>query len=314
MFGSLRALPLGMYGAVMGLAGLGLAARSASPILPVKSPLPEVPIAIALLAFAVLLPFYLAKLLRHPDAVKEEFSNPATLGFCATLPVGLTLLAAGVYPYSLELAQAFWWVGAPMLIAMQLWGVARLLRGGIELAQVNGGWLIVFVGGIVTPFAGLPLGHAQLCTFMFGFSAVIAPFVLAAIFYRAAFGPSKPDGLRPAWFIVLVPPTLVYNNGAELAGHANLFLEFLFYFSLPLAAALIVNARAFLRWPFGAPWWAFTFPLDALAGAAARFAKDHPGGPWTAFAAVTLLLATGAVLLVLVRTLMALAQRGAQRA
>ena len=51
----------------------------------------------------------------------------------------------------------------------------RLLAGGIELGQVNGGWLMLFVGGIVVPGGGLPLGYEEMSRFAFGVSAAIAP-------------------------------------------------------------------------------------------------------------------------------------------
>lgn len=309
MFQSLRALPVSLFGAVMGLAGLGLALRSASTILPIKSPLPEIPIAAALLVLVILLAAYVARLLRHPDAVIEEFTNPALVGFCATLPVGCALVSAGVKPYSADLALLLWWCAAPLLIAYQLWTLGRFFGGGLQLAQVNGGWLIVFVGGIVMPYAGLPLGYEGLSAYFFGASAVAAPFVMAAILYRLLFGPALPDALRPSWFILLVPPALIYTNGTALwQGPGSALLEWLFYAALPLAAALIISARGFWRWPFGAPWWAFTFPLDALAVAALHFAKDHPEGPWRAFAGFALLLALAAVVTVLLRTLAALAR------
>src|SRR3982750_4954724 len=93
-----------MYGAVMGLAGLGLSPRAPAPALPgyVRAPayVPEPWVALGVLAFIVLLPLYVAKLVRHPDAVRAEFVNPATLGFCGALPVGMTLVAGGLGPYA----------------------------------------------------------------------------------------------------------------------------------------------------------------------------------------------------------------------
>ena len=56
--------------------------------------------------------------------------------------------------------------------------------------------------------------------------------------------------------------------------------------------ALLAYARGFARWGFAASWWAFTFPLDALAYAAARYAQDHPEPLWRGLAGATLLLAT----------------------
>jgi tellurite resistance protein len=303
---SLRQVPVGMFGAVMGLAGLGLACRAASAVLPVPPLLSEFWFGLALLALIALLASYTGKALRHADAVREELANPALIGFCAALPVGMALVGAGVQPHSRPAAELLWWCGVPLMFALQAWALVLLLRGRVKLAHVNGGWLIVLVGGIVMPFAALPLGHEALGTAMFVASAIAAPFVMGAILYRMAAGPELPPPLRPSLFILLVPPSLIYVNGDTL--WPGLPLEWLYYLALPLAAALFYLARGFRRWPFGAPWWAFTFPLDALAGAASLYARRHPDGPWTAVAACLLLLATLAVIVVLARTLSALAR------
>src|SRR5262245_19800088 len=105
MLQSLRGLPVGLFGALMalaglGLAGLGLARRRPRSFLPVKSPPPGIPRAIGLLGVAVPAPAFLLKGARHAGVAAEELGRPAALAFAATLPVGLTLLAAGVQPYS----------------------------------------------------------------------------------------------------------------------------------------------------------------------------------------------------------------------
>jgi len=293
-----------MFGAVMGLAGLGLACRAASPVLPVPALLSEFWFGAALIVLIALLASYAAKAALFPAAVLEELANPALIGFCAALPVGMALVGAGVQPHSRPVAELLWWCGVPLMFSLQAWALAMLLRGRVKLAHINGGWLIVLVGGIVMPFAGLPLGHDGLSTGMFCASAVAAPFVMGAILYRGYAGPALPPPLRPSLFILLVPPSLIYVNGGTL--WPGLPLEWLYYLALPLVAALLYLARGFRRWPFGAPWWAFTFPMDALAGAAALYAKHHPDGPWPALAAGLLLLATIVVVLVFARTLLAL--------
>jgi tellurite resistance protein len=69
-----------------------------------------------------------------------------------------------------------------------------------------------------------------------------------------------------------------------------------------------VYARGFLRWPFSATWWAFTFPLDAYAFAAARYAQSHPEPLWKGVAGIALAVATLFVLIALAKTLVALAR------
>ena len=314
---SVKNLPIGMYGAVMGLAGLGLSARAAAPVLPGVFRAPayftESWVLLGTIALLILVPAYLVKLFRYPQAVRNDFTNPALLGFCGALPVGMFLVGGGVAPYFFALGNFIWWLGFVLLLAFQVWALSRWLSGGIDLAHINAGWLIIMVGGIVAPGPGIALGHAEASRFIFGISAAAAPILMALLFYRAIIGAPLPEPLRPSWLILLVPPSLIYANGVALYPGVDL-LETLFFFGLVLAAALLVLSRSFLRWPFGAPWWAFTFPLDALAYAAARYAQDHPAQLWKGVCAATLLLATFFVSLVLLRTLLAMLRSAASRA
>jgi tellurite resistance protein len=296
----------------MGLAGLGLSARAAAPLFPgvVRAPayFTELWVALGALALLILVPAYLIKIARYPKAAREDFTNPIQMGFCGALPVGMSLVAGGIAPYWFFLGNILWWISFALMLAFQAWALVRWLSGGIELAQVNAGWLIIMVGGIVLPGPGIALGHVEASRFIFGISAAATPLLIALLFYRAVLGPPLPEVLRPSWFILLVPPSLVYANGVALYEGLR-FLENLFFFSLVLAVALLAYSRKLLRWQFGIPWWAFTFPLDALAYAAARYAQDHPTALWRGVAAVALALATLSVLLVLWRTVRSAASR-----
>ena len=295
----------------MGLSGLVLAARAAATALPgtVRAPayFTEPWGALGAIAFAVLLPAYIVKWIRYTDDAAGEFTDPARLGYCAALPVGMTLLAGAIAPYVATVANAIWCSAVALLLLYQVWGVVRLLQGGIDLAQVNGGWMILFIGGIVVPSGGIPLGHDELSRAMFGLSAAAAPLVMGLVFYRAVVGPPLPEAGRPGWFILLIPPSLIYANGMTFFADFA-FLESLFFFDTLLAVALLVYARGFLRWPFSPTWWAFTFPLDAFSYAATRYAQDHPSGLWKGVAAAALLVATLFVAVALVKTLAALAR------
>src|SRR5437667_8042784 len=297
----------------MGLAGLGLSARAAATVFPgvLRAPayFTELWVVLGLAAFILLLAAFLAKRVRYPAAVKEEFAHPATLGFCGALPVGMTLVAGGIAPYAVFIGNLLWWAGGALLLAFQLWALLRWLSGGIELAKLNAGWLIILVGGIVVPGPGIALGHVEASRFFFGVSASIAPLLTALLLYRAMVAAPLPEALRPSWFILLVPPSLIYANGVAL--FAFDFLEILYFFGVVLAIALLVYARNFMRWPFAPSWWAFTFPLDALAYAAARYAQGHPSLPWTLAAGAALAVATLFVVVVLWKTLRSAASRAA---
>jgi len=292
----------------MGLAGLGLAARAAAPLFPGVFRAPayftELWVALGLLALLLLLVLHLLKIIRDPKAAKADFTDPALLGFCGALPVGMTLAAGGVGPYAPGFASALWWTGCLLLTALQVWGIGRWLAGQVPLDKLNAGWLILIVGGIVVPGPGIGLGYAEASRFFFGVSVCGAMVLLPLLFARAALAAPLPEALRPTWVILLVPPSLIYVNGLALFPDLH-FLEGLYPAGLVLFLALAVYARGFWRWPFGPAWWAFTFPLDALAYAATRYAQEHPAAGWKAIAGAALLLATFFVALVLARSLLA---------
>jgi len=305
----LKDIHVGNYGAVMGLAGLALTGRAAATVWPgvVRAPayVTEPWVLLGVLALVLMLALYFLKGWR---SVRADFANPMTMGFCGALPVGMALVAGGLAPYALAFATGLWWLGFALLTLFQVWALLRLLSGGVAPGEINPGWLIILVGGIVVPGPGVTLGLAEASRFSFGLSATVAPILMALLFHRAVTGPALPEGLRPTWFILLVPPSLIYANGLALFP-GMIFLENLFPFALALAAALLIYARGFARWPFGPAWWAFTFPLDALAYAAARHAQDHPTPLWRGVCAATLLLAALVVLTVLWRTLRSAASR-----
>jgi len=302
---------VGFYGAVMGLAGLGLTARSAASVWPgvVRAPayVTEPWILLGVVALVLLVALYC---LKGIEGIKADFVNPQTMGFCGALPVGMALVAGGLGAYAHGVGAGLWWLGFGMFTLFQVWALLRLLSGGFSLGDINPGWLIILVGGIVLPGPGISLGLVEASRFSFGVSATVAPILMALLFYRVIAGPPLADALRPTWFILLVPPSLIYANGFALFPEA-VFLENLFFFALVLAAALLIVSRGFLRWPLGPAWWAFTFPLDALAYAAARYAQDHPTPLWRGICAATLVLAALVVLLVLWRTLRSAASRRA---
>jgi len=294
-----------MYGAVMGLAGLGLSARTAATLFPGTFRAPayftELWVLLGAVALLVLLPLYFLKIIFHWQAVKEDFTDTGLLGFCGALPVGMTLVAGGIGPYAPALASGLWWAGCALLGCFMAWALARWLAGTIELAKLNAGWLIILVGGIVVPGPGIALGHAEASRYFFGVSTCACALLLPVLFYRAGAIAPLPEGLRPTWFILLVPPSLIYANGAALFAFEP--FEILYFFGTMLAVALLACSRNFLRWPFGPAWWAFTFPLDAFAYAAAHYAQAHPSLLWKSVAGIAILLATLFVCFVLSRNL-----------
>ena len=132
----MKKVHIGLYGAVMGLAGLGLTARSAASVWPgvLKAPayFTEPWVLLGAIALVVLIPLYLLKGLLLP-ASKEDFTNPMLMGFCGALPVGMSLVAGGLGPYAARLSRsACGGSRFALLTAFQVWALVRLLSGGLS--------------------------------------------------------------------------------------------------------------------------------------------------------------------------------------
>jgi len=297
----------------MGLVGLGLTARAAAPLFPGVFRAPayftELWVGLGVLGFLFLSVLYLLKIVRHPENVKAEFLNPATVGFCGTLPVGMSLVAGGLGPYLPGFASGLWWASLVLFAAVFIFGAWRVLSE-VSLKNIYPIQLVLFVGGIVFPGSGIALGHYEATRVVFVISSLAAVPLYVALLARAVRGPALPEPLRPTWFILLVPPSLIGAHGVALFPEAAV-LAWLYLGALAVLAGLFWYARTLARWPFSPAWWSLTFPLDALAYAGTRYAQQNAGAPWRGLAAFLMLLATLVVAFVLARTLRSAASRAA---
>ena len=306
MMQSVRFMPVSMFGAVMGLAGLTEVWRSFQVQWGLPAIASELWAALALLAFAAIALAYLIKFVRYPDACRAEWTNPAQSGFFGCIPIALALIAGCLLPYSAAVARAWWWVAVVIIVIIQIAIFARWLGGGMTLDQANTGWMIAVVGPVPIAPLGIALGEIEAARFIFGTGAVASLFIVGAVFHRTFFSAPLPSGMRPTLFVLIVPFALIYAYGPPLWGIAHYpGFASLFDFAVVLTAALLVFAAPLWRWPFTPAWWAFTFPLDAFALAALVHAADQPSPLAHSIAIGAVALATAAAAIVLIRTVSA---------
>lgn len=301
---SLADIPVSLFGAVMGVAGLGLLWREAAQVFGAPPEVGEALIFLGAALFVAVGASYVLKILRHRALVAAEYAHSAQVGFFSTIPIGALLLSAGLQPYSVVLAEAIWWPGTAFLFLLSLLLVARLLTENHPVDNANGSWLICTVSPIIVPIAGLPLGHHEVSHFMLSIGLFMWIVMFAIVLNRTIFGSEMAHGLRPTWFIFIVPPSITFLSYLDITGgQLDFFSRSLFYVTMFLTAVLLYVARDFLKWPFSAAWWAFTFPLVAMASAAVTYYAAAPGIVARAIALAAVALTTFIVALVAWRTL-----------
>lgn len=301
-------VPVTIFASVMGLAGLGLAWRKAASVLALPAGISEAILALAALTFVAALATYALKAARHPQVVIGEFNHPVRSAFFSTFPIGVLLLANGLHPYSANGALALWSVGAILQLLLTIRLIVRWMVHKQEINHVNAAWFIPIVGNIIVPILGVRLGLTEISWFFLSVGMLFWLPMLTIILYRVIFHDALPPRLMPTLFILLPPPSIGYISYVGLTGNVDSFAQVLVNGALFLTLVLLAKAKSFVGLPFAVSWWAFTFPLDAVALAAIEHAHHVPGGMWPVVGLVLLAMASLVVTLVSVRTVAAIAK------
>ncbi|MFL9827017.1 SLAC1 anion channel family protein [Rhodoplanes sp. SY1] len=296
----LEHFPVSFFATVMGTAGLAIATHRLELLLGTRQIASLVLGGIAAGLFVAVATFYAAKLIRHRQAVVAEWHHPVRLSFFPTISISLLLLSIIALPLDRAVAGALWTAGAALHLTFSLVILSTWIgHRPFEPPHLNPAWFIPAVGNIIVPLAGVPLGHVEISWFFFSFGVMFWIVLLTLVFNRLIFHNPLPDRLLPTLMILVAPPAVgflayVKLDGGVLDGFARLF----FYAGLGLFLLVATKIGQMARIRFALSWWAYSFPLAALATAASVFAETIGGTP-----ALVLFVALYAVLAVVLAIL-----------
>jgi tellurite resistance protein len=302
---SVKNLPVNLFGAVMGLAGLSLAWRLASNVFG-ASPMIAEGIGIAAIAVFIALALgYIAKWARYPSVVKNEFTHPVLGNFFGTITIGILLLSSVVAPYSKWLQEIVWTVGAIATMVLSFTSVTRLLKGNIDGNHAVPAWLISGVATLDIAVAGgsLPMAWAhEVNLFATSVGAIVAIVFFTMIFSRLVHQAPLASGMIPSMMILMAPFEVGFLAYVNVMQRVDTFAALLFYFGLFF---FIILATKIFRpsIAFAPGWWAISFPMAALSNAALKYAAAQQTIVLHYLAGVILVIVTIAIVVLFVRTL-----------
>jgi tellurite resistance protein len=306
----LRYFPVSFFAMVMGLTGLAIAWHKAQATfsLPVDLGTPILVLAAAL--FCVLLALYLIKVVRWREAVAAELSHPVHINFFPTISISMLLLAVGTLPYWPGAAGVLWVVATSLhlLLTLYIMGV-WIHHEHFEIHHINPAWFIPVVGNVLVPIAGVPLGFGELSWFFFSVGMVFWLVLFTIIVYRMLFHHPMAERLMPTFFILIAPPAVGFIAYQQLAGQLDAFARILLYAGLFLTLLLVTQSGRFLRIPFYLSWWAYSFPLAAIAIATLVMYEQTGLAVFAGLGWLLLTLVTLMVVYLLSRTASAVAAR-----
>lgn len=303
--GSIKNLPINLFGAVMGLAGLSLAWQSASEYVAYAQMIGAVIGGFAILVFIALVAGYLTKWVKYPAAVKAEFNHPISGNFFGTVTIALLLLSAVVGSASTLISQGLWMLGSLLTMILAAIVLSRLLSGNQESQYAVPAWLIPGVAALDIAVTGahMPMAWAyEFNLFAMAVGSVIALVFFTRIFSRLVHEPVMAKGMTPSLMILIAPFEVGFLAYTNLFGSVDYFASVLFYFGLFLFGVLAFKVFRQAA-PFSPAWWAISFPIAALSNAALKYADAKGGVILEAIAYLILAFLTIALAVLTVKTL-----------
>ena len=296
-------MPVSLFASTMGLASLGLAWREEALTMGFGPGIGETLLAIAALAFVVLGVRYVRKAIRAPESIRAEFANPIASNYFGTITISLSLFAAGLVPYTRELASVIWAIAAIGSVTLVLLVLSHWITTPRELTHMTPALFIPVVGNAVAVYAASALGFEEFGWILFAIALVTWMTAQPLVFYRLLFNEPMAPQMTPALAVLVSSPAVLASALYFLNGHqADAGFRILAFFALFLAALVLLVTRLSFRVPFSAAWWGYTFPAAALAAALVRYsAALHSvlsiGLAWTGLS-----LASAVVLFVALRS------------
>ncbi len=302
-----RSTPPAIFPVLLGFMGLGIAWRNFGSIVPVAQPIGDVLVGISLALFIYFAALYIAKLIREPRAgFRDAHSPPARAGLAA-FSMGVMLSSAVLLPHSLLLAKIALFGGILFHGAMIAVVSISIVRSPPEARRISPFLLLPFVGFIVAPIAGVPLGYLLL-------SAVLSVISLAAFaFITIAYVPKllrnpPVQQLRPSVVIFLAPVAL-FGLAAGQMGPSWAFVP-IWLASGVLGLAFVAFANWLGQGGWTPVWGSFTFPATAFINL--QIMAYHKGFDMLALggAVAGLLIATPLILYIVYRSFQAFLRGG----
>lgn len=269
---NIATVPAGLFGMVLGLAGLGGAWRAGHVVWALPVFVGELVMLTAGFVWLILTSLYALKWLIARDIALAELAHPVQCCFVGLVGVATMLVAGGLAPYSYGVALALYIGGALFTFGFAIWRTGGLWQGGRDIIQTTPVlYLPSVAGSFVASTVGGALGFADLGTFFFGMGFFTWLAIESALLHRLLTAPTLTSALRPTLGIQLAPPVVGAVALIAVAPQAPILLVHAMIGYGVLQVLILLRLLPWiLKEPFAPSYWAFSFGVTALAIAPIR--------------------------------------------
>ena len=254
-----------MFAIVMGLSGLTIMYQKAALWLNFPTLIGTCLMSLTTLVFLIVSITYLSKFFKYKMAVQKEFSHPIRINFFAAVSISMLMLAIIYKEVFPTISALFWYPGTLLHFILTMYTISFWINHNQELDHSNPAWFIPIVGNVLVPIAGA--GFASQGILMYFFSAGIFFWVIlfAILLNRIIFHHQLAMKFMPTMFILIAPPAVGFIAYFKMFETVDVFATMLFNLALFFTLLIAFMYQNFVKIKFFISWWAFVFPLAAMA-------------------------------------------------
>ncbi len=261
----LKFFPIMMYAVVMGLSGLTIAYQKATLWLGFPAFLGEIFMVLTTTVFIIVSFVYAKKFFIYKVAVMSEFSHPVRINFFAAISISMLMLSI-IYKESFPTVSAiFWYPGTLLHFYLTMHTIAFWINKNQQLDHSNPAWFIPIVGNVLIPVAGVGFVDTGLLLYFFSVGMFFWIILFAVLLNRIIFHHQLAIKFMPTLFILIAPPAVGFIAYIKMFGVIDTFALFLFNLALFFTLLVLFMYKNFIRIKFFISWWAFVFPIAAMA-------------------------------------------------
>jgi len=261
----LKFFPVMMYAIVMGMSGLTITYQKAGEWLNFPHIIGTILMYITTALFIVISIVYILKYSKYSLSVSKEFTHPVRINFFAAISISMLMLAIIYKESNPTISAIFWYPGTLLHFYLTMHTITYWINSNQELGHSNPAWFIPIVGNVLVPVAGIGFASHGILMFFFSIGMFFWVILFSIILNRIIFHHQLAEKFMPTLFILIAPPAVGFIAYFKMFGVIDVFATFLFNIALFFSLLVLFMYKNFLKIKFFISWWAFVFPIAAMA-------------------------------------------------
>ena len=261
----LKFFPIMMFAIVMGLSGLTITYQKASLWLGFPHIIGETLMYLTTIIFIIISILYIMKYMKYQMAVKKEFAHPIRINFFAAVSISMLMLAIIYKEVNPTISAIFWYSGVILHFYLTMHTISFWINSNQEIAHSNPAWFMPIVGNVLVPIGGIGCAPIGVLTYFFSVGMFFWIILLSIILNRIIFHKQLAIKFMPTLFILIAPPAAGFISYFTMFGTIDNFAMFLFNIAVFFTLLVLFMYKKFINIKFFISWWAFIFPIAAMA-------------------------------------------------